>query len=195
MIAWVDLQRNPSPVAHLYAGQSLPILSTCWDVISMISHVSMLSNTTLWVGTILTSCDCQLPCQTTSHNVVGHSTYQTMYNYLTKKDTHCKCMMQDDSNQFGWNCHYYHSYLWRHPSIFGVTRFTDHFLYAPHQWEMKLQCNVISHWLGTTIERSLQVTLLNVFHQISLDTIHIPAQLLIFMADSPCCHRPHARMS
>ena len=25
----------------------------------------------------------------------------------------------------------------------------DHFVYAPHQWEMTLHCNVVSHWLGT----------------------------------------------
>ena len=25
----------------------------------------------------------------------------------------------------------------------------DHFLYVPSQWETTLQCNVVSHWLGT----------------------------------------------
>ena len=24
----------------------------------------------------------------------------------------------------------------------------DHFVYAPSQWEMMLQCNIVSHWLG-----------------------------------------------
>ena len=31
----------------------------------------------------------------------------------------------------------------------------DHFLYAPSQWEMALQCNAISQWLGTYTEWSL----------------------------------------
>ena len=31
----------------------------------------------------------------------------------------------------------------------------DHFLYAPSQWETRLQCNVISHWLGTYITWTL----------------------------------------
>ena len=37
-----DPMRYSSQVAHLYAGQSLPPLSTCWEAITMISHVSML---------------------------------------------------------------------------------------------------------------------------------------------------------
>ena len=28
----------------------------------------------------------------------------------------------------------------------------DHLVYAPSQWEMTLQCNVISHWLGAYIK-------------------------------------------
>ena len=31
----------------------------------------------------------------------------------------------------------------------------DHFVYAPSQWETMLHYNVVSHWLGTCIERSL----------------------------------------
>ena len=30
---------------------------------------------------------------------------------------------------------------WTHPR--------DHFVYAPSQWEVTLQCNVVSYWLGT----------------------------------------------
>ena len=31
----------------------------------------------------------------------------------------------------------------------------DHFVYAPSQWETTLQCNVVSHWLGTYTKLSL----------------------------------------
>ena len=31
----------------------------------------------------------------------------------------------------------------------------DYFVYAPNQWEMTLQCNVVSHWLGAYTKRSL----------------------------------------
>ena len=31
----------------------------------------------------------------------------------------------------------------------------DHFVYAPSQWEMTLQCNVVSHWLGAYTKWSL----------------------------------------
>ena len=36
----------------------------------------------------------------------------------------------------------------QYPSLLvdGITR--DHFVYVPSQWEMMLQCNVLSHWLG-----------------------------------------------
>ena len=33
----------------------------------------------------------------------------------------------------------------------------DHFVYAPRQWETKLQCNIISHWLGTYTKWSLHM--------------------------------------
>ena len=39
----------------------------------------------------------------------------------------------------------------RHPCLslcpHSISR--DHFVYAPSQWETMLQCNVVSHWLGT----------------------------------------------
>ena len=31
----------------------------------------------------------------------------------------------------------------------------DHFVYVPSQWEMTLQCNIISHWLGAYTKWSL----------------------------------------
>ena len=31
----------------------------------------------------------------------------------------------------------------------GPFKKRDHFVYAPSQWETTLQCNVVSHWLGT----------------------------------------------
>ena len=36
----------------------------------------------------------------------------------------------------------------------------DHFVYAPSQWEMTLQCNVVSQWLGAYIKWSLKVGVL-----------------------------------
>ena len=32
----------------------------------------------------------------------------------------------------------------------------DHFVYVPNQWEMTLQCNIISYWLGALTEWSLE---------------------------------------
>ena len=37
-----------------------------------------------------------------------------------------------------------HVVLWK---LFICTH-ADHFVYAPSQWKMTLQCNVVSHWLG-----------------------------------------------
>ena len=33
----------------------------------------------------------------------------------------------------------------------------DHFVYVSNQWEVTLQCNVVSHWLGTLEEWSLGI--------------------------------------
>ena len=35
----------------------------------------------------------------------------------------------------------------------------DHFVYAPSQWQIMLQCNVISHWLGAYTEWTLLLLL------------------------------------
>ena len=37
--------------------------------------------------------------------------------------------------------------------------FRDHFLSVPSQWEMMLQCNVVSHWMGALKKLSLPVRL------------------------------------
>ena len=37
-----------------------------------------------------------------------------------------------------------------------MSNLRDHYVYVPSQWEMALQCNPISHWLGTYIEWSLK---------------------------------------
>ena len=46
---------------------------------------------------------------------------------------------------------------------------SDHFLYAPSQWETTLQCNVVSHWLGALMKWSLHRHWLN--HILNM---HIP---------------------
>ena len=35
--------------------------------------------------------------------------------------------------------------------------YRDHFVHAPSQWEMTLQCNIISHWLGAYTKWSLHI--------------------------------------
>ena len=35
--------------------------------------------------------------------------------------------------------------------------YRDHFVYAPSQWEMKLHCNITSHWLGICTKWSLHI--------------------------------------
>ena len=42
-----------------------------------------------------------------------------------------------------------------------VSKLWDHFVYAPSQWEMTLQCIVVSHWLGARTEWSLKLVKLN----------------------------------
>ena len=47
-----------------------------------------------------------------------------------------------------WNKDYLVHILSSYP-MFGIHVSSDHFDHAPSQWEMMLQCNVISHWLDT----------------------------------------------
>ena len=54
----------------------------------------------------------------------------------------------------------------------GPFKKRDHFVYAPSQWETTLQCNVVSHWMGTYSKWSL--------YQAS--KIHV------------CCGRAHSRL-
>ena len=42
-------------------------------------------------------------------------------------------------------------------TTFTLHTFRDHFMYAPSQWEPKLQCNIFSHWLGTCTKLSLHI--------------------------------------
>ena len=42
-------------------------------------------------------------------------------------------------------------------NVHSYTSCRDHFMNAPSQWETILQCNIISHWLGTFTKWSLQV--------------------------------------
>ena len=44
-----------------------------------------------------------------------------------------------------------------HNFAYAMTAYVcrDHFVYAHSQWEMMLQCNIISHWLGTCTKWSL----------------------------------------
>ena len=39
----------------------------------------------------------------------------------------------------------------------GSTKWRDHFMHAPSQWETTLRCNVVSHWLGACTEGSLHM--------------------------------------
>ena len=38
----------------------------------------------------------------------------------------------------------------------GIYKSRDYFVYGPNQWEMTLQCNAVSLWLGAYTNRSLQ---------------------------------------
>ena len=53
---------------------------------------------------------------------------------------------------------------------------SDHFVYAPSQWETALQCNTVSHWLGAFTKWSLQRLKLDWYYCINslggLDTMH-----------------------
>ena len=44
-----------------------------------------------------------------------------------------------------------------HNFAYAMTAYVcrDHFVYVHSQWEMMLQCNIISHWLGTCTKWSL----------------------------------------
>ena len=54
---------------------------------------------------------------------------------------------------------------------------SDHFAYAPTQWETTLHCNVVSHWLGTCTEQSLVLRIFNRLETTLHDTI-IAAQAM-----------------
>ena len=68
---------------------------------------------------------------------------------------------------------------WRQSfSMYSITR--DNFVYAPSQWEMTLQCNVGSHWLGTYIKCSLHHTDVTwVLRQLKLPATLLFAQQLV----------------
>ena len=38
-----------------------------------------------------------------------------------------------------------------------IGKYSDHFVYAPSQWEMMLHCNAVCHWLGAYTEWSLKM--------------------------------------
>ena len=46
----------------------------------------------------------------------------------------------------------------------------DHFVYAPRQLDMTLQCNIISHWLGTCTKWSLEAAAIAIVVDIINDT-------------------------
>ena len=45
-------------------------------------------------------------------------------------------------------------------AMHGIT-IRDHFVNAPSQWEMMLQCNIISHWLGSFTKWSLTMDVIS----------------------------------
>ena len=54
-------------------------------------------------------------------------------------------------------CGYAMTLLWIHGHNLPISPCLprNHFVFAPSQWEMTLQCNVISHWLGAPTKLSL----------------------------------------
>ena len=54
------------------------------------------------------------------------------------------------------------SIWWRHHeninNVESVYPCRDHFAYAPSQWEKTLLCNVVSHWVASSTERSLSLS-------------------------------------
>ena len=74
-----------------------------------------------------------------------------------------------------------------------------HFVYVPSQWEMALQCNAISHWLGKYTEWSLfplgtlrLLCNMVVFSKYSLKTLHIPlrARYALYFVSLKCDFLP-----
>ena len=49
-----------------------------------------------------------------------------------------------------------HWFVKHHRGMSCISR--DYPVHAPDQWEMTLQCNVVSHWLGAYTKRSLHLT-------------------------------------
>ena len=64
----------------------------------------------------------------------------------------------------------------------------DHFVYAPSQWEMTLQCNVTSHWLGEYTKWSLTFHWLGVYTKWSL--LMEDKDLGILHSQYHCCWWP-----
>ena len=74
-----------------------------------------------------------------------------------------------------------------------------HFVYVPSQWEMALQCNAISHWLGKYTEWSLfplgtlrLLCNMVVSSKYSLKTLHIPprARYALYFVSLKCDFLP-----
>ena len=55
------------------------------------------------------------------------------------------------------------------PSILQCS--SDHFMYAPCQWGPTLQCNVVSHWLGTYTKWSLVQSVPMPAHNLQRNTV------------------------
>ena len=87
--------------------------------------------------------------------------------------------------------------MWHHPNGFQMKHelksfscftlwyvYREHFVYVPSQWEATLQCNVVSHWLGTCTKWSLCVEHYTDSHHVQSYTIN-PQQLKAYELWTP----------
>ena len=77
---------------------------------------------------------------------------------------------------FYWKCTLY----LKSPLHLGHLLYRDNFVYAPSQWEMTLDCNVFSHWLGAYKKLSLYCIVRLISPQIFVNCIKKAADQLVF---------------
>ena len=49
----------------------------------------------------------------------------------------------------------------------------SHFVYSPMQWKMMLQCNIVSHWLGTYTKWALNERTISPCHICTIENLRI----------------------
>ena len=85
----------------------------------------------------------------------NYQTYRVTNKNLRLNPSHSDSIVRTHQNLF--DCTFHHLATMKYCSHFIIfVMDSDHFVYAPSQWETTLHCNVVSHWLDTYTKWSLE---------------------------------------